>query len=530
MEEKKEEQYGKITVPSYEGEEPYLFVSYSHANAEEVNHVLQILDREKFRLWYDDTMEVGDDFREELRARIEKCCAMVLFVSAGSMHSKYCGMEILQAFRYGKRIYPIYLEENVALPDVLKLLLENLQHVRGDRAGSSDKQMAKLLSSLPQEAMRALTVQDGVLVKCKDGSSRITIPADVTEIGPAAFKACEKLEEVILGEHVRVLGAEAFRGCKSLRQIVLGKEVRRIGESAFRDCVNMTDVTVENDDVEIGERAFENCASLQNVHLPEGMAEIYGGVFNSCKSLQELHLPDKLTILGESSLADCVRIAHIDIPESVTKIDDMTFNGCVGLQEIALPGHLTKIGKNVFKDCAELQSVTIPASVTSIGMSPFRGCRNLTHVEVDGKSKYFKAVDNILFNKSKSTLICYPARCALHDYEIPDSVTVISDWAFCECEELSSIRIPDSVYEIGEGAFYRCVGLHTVVIPDSVIRIDDIAFRGCSEMETMVIPDSVKDFGWGVLNGCDKVTVICSDTSAAAAYCDRKGIPHKRSL
>ena len=88
----------RIKFDAYEGSEPYLFISYSHENADIVYRILNKMDEEKFRIWFDDTMEIGEDFREELRERIEKCAAFVLFVSQASMASKYCGMEIITAF------------------------------------------------------------------------------------------------------------------------------------------------------------------------------------------------------------------------------------------------------------------------------------------------------------------------------------------------------------------------------------------------------------------------------------------------
>ncbi len=517
--------FSKITVESYEGPEPYLFVSYSHRDAKAVNEVLQKIDREKFRIWYDDTMEIGDDFREELRTKIEHSAAILLFISNSSIQSKYCGMEIITAFKYEKRIYPIYLEDDVNVPPALSMILDNLQHVKSE-AINSEKYISKLIASLPTETMRALNVVDGVLIKCKDGSPIIEIPDDVIAIGNAAFKNCEKLENIIIGDNVKSLGSEAFRGCKSLLKLVLPASVKRIGESSFRDCISLKELVVSNPDVEIGERAFENCANLVSISLPASMSEIYGGVFNSCKALESIILPEKLTILGESSLADCIRIKEINIPDDVTKIDDMVFNGCTGLEKIKLSKNLTKIGKNAFKDCSSLSEIFIPASVTNIGMSPFKNCVGLKRISVDAKNKYFKTVDDILFNKSKSTLICFPACLDKTEYSIPDSVTVISDWAFCECGNLRTVNIPDSVYEIGEGAFYKCTALSEIIIPDSVTRIDDTAFRGCTNLKKITIPDSVKDFGWGIFNGCENVTVICSDNSFAASYCQRKNIKH----
>lgn len=515
----------KITIDSYEGSEPYLFVSYSHRDVKVVNEVLKKIDKEKFRLWYDDTMEIGDDFREELRSRIENCSAILLFISNSSMNSKYCGMEIITAFKYNKRIYPIYLEENVDVPPIISMILDNLQHVKSEVI-NTNKYITKLISSLPIETMRALKIEDGVLIKCKDGSPMIKIPEEVSVIGNSAFKNCEKLDTIVIGDNVKTLGNESFRGCKNLQTLTLPANIKQVGESSFRDCISLTSLVVLNPDIEIGERAFENCANLSSVSLPDGMAELYGGVFNSCKALTNITLPSKLTILGESSLADCIRIKKIEIPNSVTKIDDMVFNGCIGLEEITLSTSITKIGKNTFKDCTSLKTITIPASVTSIGMSPFRGCSSLNSIIVEPKSKYFKSVENILFNKSKSMLICFPASSDKTEYIVPDSVTVISDWAFCECNKLKSIKIPDSVYEIGEGAFYRCTSLEEIILPDSISRIDDTAFRGCYNLKKIYIPDSVKDFGWGILNGCENVTVVCNNNSPAAMYCDRKNIKH----
>ena len=519
-------EYYDMNLPSYEGDEPYIFVSYSHHDVLKVREILKIIDKEKFRFWYDDTMEIGEDFRRELQVKIEKCHAFLLFISPASMQSKYCGMEIIMAYKNSKRIYPVYLDDSTEIPGALKMILENLQHVKGSAIDKDSRYIDKLIDSLPTETMRSFAIDDGVLVRCKDGSSSLTIPSDVRVVGAGAFKNCEKLEHLEIGDTVEILQTEACRGCKRLSGLVLPKNIRAVGESAFRDCTSLSTLVVENDEIELGERAFENCATLSDITLADGISEIYGGVFNSCKALAEIKLPDNLTVLGESSFAVCVSLTEIDIPRSVTKIDDMVFNGCITLKKIDMKDKITKIGKYAFKDCKSLETVFIPRSVNFIGIGPFRGCTMLREIEVDHKSRYFKSVDSVLFNKNKSVLISFPSCRPTSAYTIPDSVTKISSWAFCDCHSLEQIIIPDSVTEIGEGAFYQCSSLHSVVIPDSVDKIDDTAFRGCVNLEAVTIPDSVTEFGWGIFNGCDKIHVICPEGSAAARYCDKKNIPH----
>ena len=41
--------YLKIDLDSYDGEEPYIFISYSHADTEKVYKILKIIDKEKYR-------------------------------------------------------------------------------------------------------------------------------------------------------------------------------------------------------------------------------------------------------------------------------------------------------------------------------------------------------------------------------------------------------------------------------------------------------------------------------------------------
>ncbi len=518
---------------AYTGNEPYLFVSYSHRDIEKVYKILDALYDRKYRLWYDESCETGNDFRDELRKRIVESEAVLLFVSESSMQSPFCGMEIIVARENNKKLYPVYLD-NAPVPPAFQILLSNTHHVTSDNI---DKLIKAMLRDLPPVTMdRLTTTAEGKLQKCEDNGDSIEVGEGIVEICDEAFKDRVKLRHITLPESLEIIGLESFRGCTRLEEMKIPESTRRIGESAFRDCTRMKSLTVKNNCIKIGERAFENCSELVEVELPDGLMEIYGGVFNSCKSLASIKLPSNLTILGESAFSDCVKLEKIDVPETVTKIDDLAFNGCISMTEVVLHEGLKKIGKSAFKNCRALTSVHLPASVTSISNAPFRGCESLRSIRVESKNKYFKSEpnkregnDHVLFNKNKSTIIAYPVSSREVQYDVPDSVVVISDWAFCECKKLNRITIPDSVHEIGEGAFYNCALLDEVEIPDSVTVIDDCAFRGCVNLEKVVIPSSVTELGWGVFDGCEgKVTVYCDEGSVVQDYCRRNGIREAR--
>ncbi len=517
---------------AYTGNEPYLFISYSHKDVATVYPILDALYDRKYRIWYDESCENGNDFRDELRHRIEGAEAVVLFVSQASMESPYCGMEIIVARENGKRLFPIYID-NVTVPPAFQILLANTHHSTSDNL---DKLIKSMVRDLPAVTMDRLTTEADQLKRCEDNGDSIVVNEGIREICAEAFKGRRQLHHIGLPESLESIGLESFRGCVNLEEMEIPDRTVRIGESAFRDCTSMKRLRIKNNCIKIGERAFENCAVLAEVDLPEGLTEIYGGVFNSCKSLKYIELPKKLTILGESAFSDCISLENISIPETVTKIDDLAFNGCTSMTKIELHEGIKKIGKSAFKNCRSLHEVSLPASVTSISNAPFRGCESLKSIKVAGKNKHYKSEpnkregnDHVLFNKNKSVIIAYPASSREVQYDIPDSVTVISDWAFCECKKLNRVTIPDSVHEIGEGAFCNCVLLDEVEIPDSITTIDDCAFRGCTSLEKVIIPSSVVELGWGLFDGCENtVTVYCDEGSLIQDYCIRNGIREAR--
>ncbi len=517
---------------AYVGSEPYLFISYSHRDTAAVYPILDMLHDKKYRIWYDESCETGNDFRDELRDKIERCDAVILFVSEASMASPFCGMEIIVARENAKRIYPIYLDSS-EVPPAFQILLANTHH---GTISDIPKLMKSLVRDLPASTMDRLTTENDKLLKCEDNGSSIVVDDGIRVICEKAFRNRNALQHIILPESLELIEAEAFRSCSNLEEMDIPEKTVFIGSSAFRDCIALKSLTIRNGMIKIGERAFENCPSLTEISLPDDLAEIYGSVFNGCKNLRSIKLPANLTVIGENAFADCVSLEKIELPENVIKVDDLVFSGCTHLKQIDLPAGLKKIGKAAFKNCSNLTQVTIPASVIYLSTDLFRGCESLRSIHVEPKNKYYKSEpnkrdgnDHVLFNKNKSMIIAYPASSREVQYDIPDSVTVISDWTFSECKKLNRISIPDSVEEIGEGAFCNCVLLDELEIPDSVERIDDCAFRGCSSLEKIVVPSSVTELGWGIFDGCQpSLVVYCDEGSAIQAYCKRNRILEAR--
>ena len=68
----------------------------------------------------------------------------------------------------------------------------------------------------------------------------------------------------------------------------------------------------------------------------------------------------------------------------------------------------------------------------------------------------------MLFDKTQTLLLQYPAGKAGVAYTIPNTVTIIADSAFSWCLNLTNITIPSSVTNIGSSAFFECYYLTSV--------------------------------------------------------------------
>ena len=199
---------------------------------------------------------------------------------------------------------------------------------------------------------------------------------------------------------------------------------------------------------------------------------------------------------------------------AVTAIGSSAFRNCTGLTSITIPNSVTSIGKEAFQGCTGLTSITIPNSVTAIGTAAFSNCSNLTKILVEEGNTAYTSIEGVLFSNEKTTLVAYPAAKA-PDYEIPNSVTAIGDYAFSDCVGLTSVTIPNSVTAIGDYAFY-CSGLTSITIPNSVTAIGTAAFSNCSGLTSVTIPNSVTAIGNYAFYRCIGLTSITIPNSVTA--------------
>ena len=108
------------------------------------------------------------------------------------------------------------------------------------------------------------------------------------------------------------------------------------------------------------------------------------------------------------------------------------------------------------------------------------------------------------------------------------TVTVIGEWAFSYCEDLSSIQLPNSVKIIKRCAFSICNSLKSIKIPDSVEIIESNAFSDCENLLSVYIPSSVTTIGEGAFSWCENLLSVVIPSSvnnlASSAFLNCRGL------
>ena len=111
---------------AYNGNEPYIFLSYSHADFENVKPFLDLLKRNHFRFWFDEGIKSGVEWADEISKKIRGCLQFIVFISANSIQSDNVKDEVHIAYKYGIEIIRIHLDET-ELHGGLELKLDRKQ-------------------------------------------------------------------------------------------------------------------------------------------------------------------------------------------------------------------------------------------------------------------------------------------------------------------------------------------------------------------------------------------------------------------
>lgn len=329
---------------------------------------------------------------------------------------------------------------------------------------------------------------------------------------------------VLTSNYIQQFGANLVSNTYSEGQgiITFDKDITRVATFSFNQCKTLKSVSLPETVTSVGSGAFQSCSNLESIYLPDGITIIESAVFNGCGKLCDLVLPKGLTTIEEAAFSGCDSITTIELPEAFTTMDSRwghnVFGGCSRLQRFS-GKFASEDGRCIIMD-KEVRSFA-PAGIT-------------TYSVPDG----VESIGGAAFEHS--TLV---------SLNLPETVSVIKDYAFMYCTLLETLHIPEAVISVGTSAFshcdslasftgklasedgrcliidgqllafarsgltsysipmgvtgieqpfFYCTELTNITIPEGVTYIGDEAFFKCFSLKDLVIPSTVNSLGYQV--------------------------------
>lgn len=219
------------------------------------------------------------------------------------------------------------------------------------------------------------------LVKYTGAEKRVAIPDGIETVGENAFEGNEAVEEIVIPDSVKYVRKRAFADMKNLRRLEIGRGLYQTAYDMFDDSLKLEDIQVDsrNTILHVEDGVLRSNHNVGSAYYPGG------------RKNKTYHVP-----------ADML---------------NLHFAGNPYLEEIDLSRTVWNVN---------LQSLP-----------------NLRKISVDQNSPYFCAVDDVLYSRDMTKIICYPNGKKGDTFFLPESVQTIGDGsynpAFTRNKELENI-------------------------------------------------------------------------------------------
>ena len=520
-------------VPSiYEGNDPYIYISFHHNDKTKIIDILEMLDKRGFRFWNDDGIIPGLETDEIIAEHIENCDFFIAFVSNNYLNS-IDKVDELNYSRDTNKDYLLVYIEDVSLPAGL-----DMRFIRSE--------------SIKAYTMTNQTLYSKLLMI--DGASKYYGITD-KKLQNTANRLFEKLEELYPDHKVFALDAVAKQLSRSLSglYILAGyssvakllqdygftqisvEDARLIRSSVLYQpgfepqCIKpridyiMNTLISKYPDKKITDNLRKTNKSIYkslsglSVWLGYSDVEImllaYGFELSVIMSTFGRNQIDSITVINELQS----RYKRKSKPTSLTMLirdnSDMIgnlktlSNRSMELFGVTFLQHLKNIGLIVPKDKDEKTSLVAKNRVQII--EKIKNIYNSPEF-LDGKySDVENTLSQIIVKKTKNDQICI-TDCGSCDatVNIPYGIDYINKEAFAGQSNMEVLIIPSTVKEIGEAAFADCDSLTTIILSEGLEKIGNNAFSRCTALENIKFPNSLKDIGSKAFSGCNKLSEV----------------------
>jgi type II secretory pathway pseudopilin PulG len=183
---------------------------------------------------------------------------------------------------------------------------------------------------------------------------------------------------------------------------------------------------------------------------------------------------------------------------AVTEIRGNNYKGIVLdklIKNINISSGIEKIGISAFGESSNVQSITIPNTVTIIDDYAFLNCQVLTDITIPNS---VTSIGSSAFQACKS----------LTSIVIPENIKGLNTRVFFNCPMLKNVTLPNSITSISSDAFNYCTSLENITLPNKLDYIGYCAFYSCTSLKNITIPNSVTEIYNNSFQSCPNLTLI----------------------
>ena len=367
---------------------PFLFVSYSHKNSMQTLELIEALQEEGYRVWFDAGLEAGRRYNQIIANHIRDCAAMLCILSKDYFESDYCKDELTYAReRRRKLVVPVYLDsyEEImsTIPDDLDMLLAGIHALIPPDGFAVDWLMDEIRSTKSLECC-----------KYQEADEKVSLTEAASAMAPSSEPKGGTLGDLAHSD-TQNAAAEQPQAAQSLDLrlqldftdssqmfVVLPAETTTLVQETFEPFLDLKNKALKKVIVPVGIKSLEkscfaNLKALEEVILPDGLDTIGERAFYKCEGLKEISLPNSLDAIGESAFAGCKSLVSVVLPPNLTVVADSTFSRAENLCMVTLGERIEKIGYDAFYNCKSLQFVNISCGTNEIDKSAFQYCDKL---------------------------------------------------------------------------------------------------------------------------------------------------------
>lgn len=301
------------------------------------------------------------------------------------------------------------------------------------------------------------------------------------------------------------IGAEVFHNCIGLQAVYL---------SDLGAWCNISFEDASANPIVYANKLYIDGEVITDLVIPDSVTSISADTFRNCGSLTSVMIPNSVADIGNNAFINCKNLALVVIGNGVTSIGDGSFRGCSGLLSVVIGEMVASIGEGAFFDCANLTKITWNTSAT-LYLTNESNIFSNAGTDGDGISVIFgdsvlNVPDFLFFVSSVSS------SPKIAEVIIGNNVTRIGNYAFSNCDDLTTLVLSDNVSSIGSYAFLNCSSLTTVTIPRSLNIIGGAAFLGCAGLTSVTFDGTVDEWN-GISKGyrwnynCPFTEVVCLD-------------------